>query len=170
MESNGEKVQLLEAEIEQLKLQLSDKDSKLADFSQKAKAAITKLKGEIATLQASGAPQDVVASDSSLNIQELIKARDDALEEVSKVKEQAKKHLQKIKTQHAEELAALRHSLQTSGTASGECHADANVKSDQELMALKEELVKVNFIILSRRKDTAQHVIHARLYPGQSRR
>ena len=147
--ANEEKVLLLEGEIEQLKLQLSEKDSKLADISQKAKAAITKLKGEIATLQANGAPHDAAASDSTQN-QELIKARDDALEEVSKVKEQAKKHLQKIKAQHAEEMTALRQSLQSSGTTSGDCQPDVSVKNvntDQELTALREELVKVNFVV-----------------------
>jgi hypothetical protein len=150
MASNDGKVLLLEGEIEQLKLQLSEKDSKLADISQKAKAAINKLKGEIASLQANGAPPDVASSDSAQKIQELIKARDDALEEVSKVKEQAKKHLQKIKAQHAEEMTALRQSIQNSGTESGEGHTDVNVKNpntDQELTALKEELAKVDFVI-----------------------
>jgi hypothetical protein len=147
MASSPENILSLEAEIQQLKLQLSGKDSKLADITQKANAAITKLKGEIASLKANGAPHDAgpaSASDSAQNIQELIKARDEAVEEVTKVKEQAKKHLVKIKSQHADELAALRQSLQTSA---GDSNPDANVQvsnSSQEILALKEELAKVN--------------------------
>ena len=127
--TDADRVKILESENEQLKDQLKSKE-----------ATLIKLKAEIKSLKENQIPCSE-GSEASQNIQDIVKARDEALEEVNKVKEQAKKHLIKIKTQHQEELNALRESLQNSGESKSSPNG-----SDQEAAALKEELAKVNMV------------------------
>lgn len=85
---DAERVQAMESQIEELKSQLTAKSSTLAEITQKAKETITKLKAKHAEEIAALKSNDQAASGgggSSQNIPELIKARDDALEEVAKV-------------------------------------------------------------------------------------
>ena len=138
--SDADRVKILESENEQLKDQLKSKEATLIDLKEKATLAINKLKAEIKSLKENQIPCSE-GSEASQNIQDIVKARDEALEEVNKVKEQAKKHLIKIKTQHQEELNALRESLQNSGESKSSPNG-----SDQEAAALKEELAKVNMV------------------------
>jgi hypothetical protein len=149
---DAEKMKAMESEIEQLKTKLSAKESTLAEFTQKAKETITKLKTkhaeEIAALKGNS-PHVSDGGVDSQNIEEIIKARDDALEEIAKVKEQAKKHLLKIKAQHQDELNALRLSLQEGSDSKSdntENSAQAS-NTDQEVQALREELAKVKYSV-----------------------